>query len=391
MAADAPARTVLYVNHTSHVGGGEHSLLTLVAGLPPSVRPVIACPPGELARASAAQGVVVERVPGTDSSLRLHPWHTPRGVVEIGRAALAVRRLADGVGADLVHANSIRAGIAASLAARAGGRPAIVHVRDCVPPSTTARLARWLIARGAAAVIANSAYTARAFGVPGARPVHSPVDLARFDPARMGGARPRTALGLSPDDVVLAVVGQITPWKGQIDAIRALGVLRARRPSLRLLIVGAPKFVERATRHDNRAYLRELHALVARERLEQYVRFLGERADIPEVLAACDVVLAPSWEEPFGRSIVEAMAMGVPVVATSAGGPAEIVRDGVDGLLVPPRRPERWAEAIERLAISPAARAEMGRQARSRAVERFGVPAHVAAMLAVYDAVLAAG
>jgi glycosyltransferase involved in cell wall biosynthesis len=81
----------------------------------------------------------------------------------------------------------------------------------------------------------------------------------------------------------------------------------------------------------------------------------------------------------------------VPVVATSAGGPAEIVRDGVDGLLVPPRRPERWAEAIERLAVSPAARAEMGRQARSRAVERFGVPAHVAAMLAVYDAVLAAG
>jgi L-malate glycosyltransferase len=389
--ADAPARTVLYVNHTSRMAGGERSLLTLVAGLPPTVRPVIACPPGELAQQAAAQGVVVERVPGTDSSLRLHPWHTPRGVAEMGRAALAVRRLARRVGADLVHANSIRAGIAASLAARAGGPPAIVHVRDCVPPSTTTRLARALIARGAAAVVANSAYTGNAFGILGTRPVHSPVDLSRFDPAKVDGARSRTALGLSPDDIVLAVVAQITPWKGQIDAIRALARLRAAWPSMRLLIVGSPTFVERATRYDNRAYLRELHGLVAREQLEPHVRFLGDRDDVPEVLATCDVLLAPSWEEPFGRSIVEAMAMGVPVVATSVGGPAEIIRDGVDGLLVPPRRPERWAEAVERLVVSPATRREMGREARSRTVERFGVPEHVASVLAVYDAVVGGG
>jgi glycosyltransferase involved in cell wall biosynthesis len=173
---------------------------------------------------------------------------------------------------------------------------------------------------------------------------------------------------------VLAVVGQITPWKGQIDALRALAEIRSRWPSLRLLIVGAPKFVERATRYDNRAYLRELHALVVRERLEPQVRFLGERADIPEVLAACDVVLAPSWEEPFGRSIVEAMAMGVPIASTDVGGVREILPSSYRDRLANRDRPLELANAVNELLSDREAAQELAAEGL-RWVRRFDASA----------------
>src|SRR5207302_5178465 len=113
-------------------------------------------------------------------------------------------------------------------------------------------------------------------------------------------------------------------------AIRVAGELSGTGQPVRLLVVGSPKFTSGATRLDNRAYLDELHRLVAELGLDDTVLFLGEREDVPEILAATDLVLVPSWEEPFGRAIVETMAMGVPVIATSIGGPAEIISDGVD-------------------------------------------------------------
>jgi glycosyltransferase involved in cell wall biosynthesis len=111
---------------------------------------------------------------------------------------------------------------------------------------------------------------------------------------------------------------------------------------------------------------------------------MGERDDVPAVLRAVDLLLVPSWEEPFGRSVVEAMAMRVPVVATSVGGPAEIVRAGVDGLLLEPRRPKRWAEAIEPFLDEPDRLAPMGASGRARALERFSLSAHVEAVVAAY-------
>src|SRR5262249_27766098 len=99
-------------------------------------------------------------------------------------------------------------------------------------------------------------------------------------------------------------------------------------------------------------------------------------------------VLVPSWEEPFGRSIVEAMAAATAVAATAVGGPAEIVEDGRTGLLLGPRRPDLWAEALGELLAQPARLAEVGRLRRVQARRRFGVERHVAAVRAVYEAVL---
>lgn len=383
---------VLYLNHTGQMSGGEQSLITLLARLPHDVSATVACPPGPLAKAAGNLGVPTVRVPGMEGSLKLHPWHTGRGLFDIGRATLSVRRLATKLGADLVHANSIRAGLVAAFAASAGGPPAVVHIRDCLPPGRLSSLTLKEIGKRASVVLSNSHYTKASFtrvcpNVP-TRVVHSPVDLERFDPATIEPSVARARLDLGPSTFVLALIAQITPWKGQDDAIRILGHLKSRERDLRLLLVGSPKFISRAARYDNRTYALALERLTVSLGLRDDVMFLGERDDIPEILRAVDVLLVPSWEEPFGRTIIEAMAMGVPVVATEVGGPSEIVDAGRNGLLLPPRAPERWAASIASLIGDPVMRAGMSGKARQRVAAQFGVEAHVERVLAVYEEAL---
>ena len=104
---------------------------------------------------------------------------------------------------------------------------------------------------------------------------------------------------------------------------------------------------------------------------------------MPSVLAATDVLLVPSWREAFGRVVIEGMAMGVPVVATEVGGPAEVVRPEVDGLLLPPRDPQRWGSALAPLVADAELRARMGAAGRERAAD-FTVARHVDQVLDAY-------
>ena len=385
---------VLYVNHTGLIGGGERSLLGLLESLPAEVEPTLAGPPGPLHERAARIGTRTATVAGTAGSLRLHPVHTPVALAAMAATAGGVMRAAHSWQADLLHANSIRAGMIAEPVARALKRPLVLHVRDCLPPSAlTARLQASLALR-AGAVIAISDHVAKAFDPDGIaarlRIIDNPFDLAKFDAARVDRFAARNTLGITDDDKVLALVGQITPWKGQEEAIRALARVREEHPTAILLLVGEAKFIARATRYDNRAYLRRLHELTAQLGLGEAVRFLGEREDVPEILRACDVALLPSWEEPFGRAAVEAMAMGAPVVATAIGGPPEIITDGVDGTLVQPRDPARLAFAVDGLLRDPQRRQALGAAGRKSVKERFGEDRHASSVTALYREVLSA-
>jgi glycosyltransferase involved in cell wall biosynthesis len=101
------------------------------------------------------------------------------------------------------------------------------------------------------------------------------------------------------------------------------------------------------------------------------------------------VLLVPSWREAFGRVAVEGMAMGVPVIVTAVGGPAEVVRDGIDGRVLPPKSPERWAEAVIELLRDSSRREAMGQAGRERAAKLADPDAHAAAIQAVYRSVAA--
>jgi L-malate glycosyltransferase len=307
------------------------------------------------------------------------------------RSALTIRRIAGRTGADIVHANSSRAGLCAVLARRLGAPPTIVHIRDCLPAGPVSAVTRALITRGAAMVIANSGYTAESFDNRGdgrILAIHNPVDVDRYSAGRVDRDRTRADLGLKPDEPVLGVIGQLTPWKGQDTAVRALATVRVAEPKAKLLVVGEARFVSDATRFDNMAYVQSLEELTDQLQLRDAVRFLGHRDDVPDLLAAFDVALLPSWEEPFGRVIVEAMAAGTPVIATAVGGPPEIIEDGLNGLLVPPREPELWADAVTSVIEDQDLRRRMVDEGE-RTAGRFATQRHVEQVVEVYRQVLA--
>jgi len=379
---------VLYLNHTAAVSGAERSLLDLLGALPTHVSPVVASPGGELARLVRAAAVDHELVLGTAGSLSLHWRRTPRAGAEILTTALQVRRLVGHHRPDLVHANSIRAGIIAGLARSRTGPPLVTHVRDVLPDRPVSRASLRLVGARSDALVANSRFTSDRNRLPErcglVEVLHSPVDLARFDPGRVDRAASRASLGIVSSDLVLGVVGQITPWKGQLEAIETLGALTARGLSVRLLVAGSTTFVDEATRYDNRAYLDRLERRAEELGLRERVHILGQREDVPEVMAAMDILLVPSWEEPMGRTVLEGMAMERPVIATSVGGPAELLIDGVHGRLLPPRDSSAWAEAIEQIAGRNDRGAGLGRSARARVASEFGLKAHVQRLLELY-------
>jgi glycosyltransferase involved in cell wall biosynthesis len=381
---------VLFLNQTGEMSGAERALLDFLEGRPAGVEAVMACPSaGPLAGRVREVGVPVTVVPEVRLSFRLHPWRTGRGLAELTHSAVEFVRLARRQGVDLVHANSSRAGLVAALAASLGAPPVLVHLHDCLPQSSAGRLTRRLIGAAAEVVVVNSTYTADSFGGSGSkariRMVHNAVDAERFKPDGISRRQARSRLGLGAGGPVLGMVAQLTPWKGQDDAIKILAGLRRRRPEAQLLLVGSAQFTAGFARLDNVAFERSLRAAVAQLGLEGAVHFLGHRSDMPEILRALDLLILPSLEEPFGICLLEAMSMRVPVVATSVGGPTEIVTDGVDGFLLPPRQPELWAGRIDGLLGRPEVLSAVGRKARLRAQSRFTRSLYVEGMLAAYS------
>jgi glycosyltransferase involved in cell wall biosynthesis len=271
----------------------------------------------------------------------------------------------------------------------AGVSPAIVFARDALPPSRVASASQRFVARRVACIVANSRFTAARFaaaaGCPAPTIIHPPVDLQRFSADGVDRSASRIRLGLSDDEApVIGVVAQLTPWKGQLDAIEALEVVRVRHARATLLLAGAVKFGGPRTRFDNHAYEEALRRRAVDLGVGDSVRFLGEHADVRDILAALDLLFVPSWEEPFGRSLAEGMAFGLPAIATTIGGPAELVTDGVDGVLLPPRSPELWGETAAGLLADPARAASLGAAAARTARASFGVERHVADVLAMY-------
>jgi glycosyltransferase involved in cell wall biosynthesis len=378
---------ILFANHTGSRSGAENAMLRLLEALPEEHPRAVACPPeGGLKAELERRGIEQFDFTGTEVSLNLHPVQTSRGLARLLHSAVALRATARGYGADVVHANSVRAGLIAGLARRLGGPPVVVQCHDHLPRSRVGLMIRRAVAVTADAVVAVSTQTANEFNHglrhPKAQCVYISVDQARFSPAARGSAgRIRTELGLSPETRLLAEVAQITPWKGQDTAIRALPGVREHFDA-HLLIVGDVEFSSQ--RYDNVGFRRSLDDLVRELGLEGAVHFVGHRDDVPELIGALDVLLLPSWDEPFGLVVAEAMAVGTPVVVTDRGGVRDYVVDGRNGRLLPPREPERWSAALVELLGDPEALERISRES-VRTAAQFNDERYCGDMLAVYE------
>ena len=172
------------------------------------------------------------------------------------------------------------------------------------------------------------------------------------EPAR---AAVRRELGLGGHFPVIFSAAEFRPEKRQEDLVRAMALLLPEFPSALLVLAGSGGRLE------------SVRGIAKDIGLEERVRFLGERGDIPALLSVSDIYSFPSDEEPFGLAPVEAMAAGVPVVASRTGGLIEIMEDGKNGILVPPRDTKAIACALEALAKDETLRKSLSEAGRARA------------------------
>ncbi len=186
----------------------------------------------------------------------------------------------------------------------------------------------------------------------------------------------RARLGIAPDAFVMAIVANLIGYKGHDDLLTALELVHERLPTgWRLVVAGEDRDAAAAIR-----------ARAAVGPLAGHVAFVGRQDPPTDIFAAADLVVSASHEEGFSNAVLEAMAAGLPCVVTDVGGNPEAVRDGIDGLVVPPRAPDALAAALIRMALDATARDVMGAAAAARVQERFSVERCVSAYRRVYRA-----
>lgn len=212
--------------------------------------------------------------------------------------------------------------------------------------------------------------------------VHSPFDTEHGEIDR---AACRAALlqefGLPPDVAVVGFFGNLVPRKRPQLFIEAIAALREQAPELKVL---APLF------GPDRGYLDGLRARAEAQGVSDRVAFMGFRYPPERWLAACDILMVPAVQEPFGRTLIEAMLLGTLVIATDSGGNPEAIRHGANGYLVPPENAAALAEQTRAALHDPEGSAALAARARTEAVARFGLRRHAAAVMAIYDRLLGA-
>jgi glycosyltransferase involved in cell wall biosynthesis len=371
---------VLVVDHSAAVWGAERSLLDLAPLLRArGIELSLASPPGVLARAWAEAGLPhlpcppparggLRRADG--SGRRLPAPELARVAAGVGGAAVRLARQARGF--DVVQSHSLWANVEVVLAGRLARRPTVLDLHDLVRPGLGRRLLRWA-ARSADGVVAVSRAVAECAGAPAVpiTVVHRGVDLDRFVPGPADPAVRRQLAG-DAEAPLVGILGRVDAEKGIATVARAVQALDAAR----LAVVGAPHATGDA---EAAAMQREVTAL-----LGDRVRFLPPRDDVASAMRALDVLVNASTAEPMGRTVLEAQACGVPVVATAAGGIPEILEDGEAGVLVPPGDWQAMSSALGRLLADPELRRRMGAAGRRRMEEAHDWPSRADALAALY-------
>jgi glycosyltransferase involved in cell wall biosynthesis len=281
---------------------------------------------------------------------------------------------------DVVHCHGVAATVHAGLAARLARKPVIVTVHGRSAFGVRSGVMGLKLIKGVGGkVVAVSEplrqELASECGIdPGAiTTIHNGIDPEEYVVSVERSAALRRAMGLD-GCIVIGTVGNLRNEKGQRFLIEAMPEIVKRFPNTRLLIVGA----------DGAGILGELTGLAERLGLGGHIRFLGQRRDIPELLAMFDIVVQPSLTEGISIAILEAMAAGRPMVATNVGGNPTLIIDGENGILVPPSNPGRLAEAVSALIADTAGRDSMSRAAGQRVRNVFSIGACVSGYERLY-------
>lgn len=375
---------LVHVVHRFDTGGMENGLVNLVNRLPPDRFRHTIVPLTEAGRMATRL---------TNPEVAIRPLRLQPGPLAL--ALPKVWRLFRDLGPSIVHTRNVGT-LETQFAALLAGVPVRIHgehgweVHDLVGSSTsllhTRRLLRRLVHAQVALSTPTFAYLRDRVGVPVTQlhAICNGVDTRRFHPRESAHLARSTADGPAPNPIVVGYVGRLADVKNPLLLITAFERLHSRLSAdddslaerLRLRMIGDGPLAD------------TLRERVGQSAAHEAIEVVGNRDDIARCMRALDVYVLPSLAEGISNTLLEAMASGLPCIATSVGGNGELVENGICGTLVAANDVHALAEAIARYARDERLRAVHGAQARARALERFGIDRMVAEYDALYTNLL---
>jgi glycosyltransferase involved in cell wall biosynthesis len=364
---------LLQICSASELGGGEVHVADLV-------------------RALASRGHAVYLAVRPDSPLRaplagvIASWHEMglRNSLDL-QSARSIAELIKLHGIEIVHAHMGRDYLVAALACRQAQRAKLVLTRHHYLPLKRNALYKWMLGDVAAVIavsdsVRDSIIERLALPAERVRTIPNWIDPERFQSIQRDVAR---ALFRVRANLVVACIGQITPAKGQEEFVRAASRVAQMRSDVEFLIVGEEN-------QDEKPFTSELMRLAESLGLDSRLRFLGHVRHIPELLAACDVVVVPSWDEGFSLVTIEAMAARRPVLASNVGGITNIIKDNSTGIMFPARDVHALSSKLMWMLSDPPLRERLSVQGQRDVYTRFGREQIIDQIEAVYFEVLGA-
>ena len=369
---------ILYVHGIEAIGGAERDLIALLKTLDRHKwEPHVVCPgTGPFREQLHAIAVPTH-------ALSLPPWRKPLTLFQRRSAVERLGALVNQLDPAMIHVNDIWwvPHTVMALASRMFNPvPIVAHVRQEIEP---AKVRRYWLDR-VEAVIAISRQIEQSLIAGGvsarkARTIYSGIDLSKRQSTHDGRAI-RQMIGLPDGAALLGTVANLFPRKGYEVMLRALPTIIHAVPTVHYIIVG----------NDDNDYANRLKQLAHELKIAERVHIVGFQDPVQPFLASLDLYVHPALMEGFGIAVVEAMAMGKAVVATTTGGLPEVVAQGETGLLVPPGDVESLAATVVSLLQDRVRREQMGLCGRTRAHERFSLDASVMQMEQLYGEVLGA-
>lgn len=370
------------------VGGSHISAVKLIKGLDPcEFRPLVVLHRAEAPTIELLQseGIAFERAPTTECFDPAGPDKL-RQLAAVPRLTLMLERFLRQRNVRIVHTNDGPMHATWAMPARLAGAKLLWHHRGNPRAAGLRFLAPWLANR----VVSVSRFASPLPGLISASNrnsvVHSPFDTSiaeaatldeRAEAAAMAPWVEMAQLGLPPGARLLGFFGHLIDRKRPIQFVETVAAITARCPSMP---VAGLMFGEALEPGLDVAVMERARQLGVEDR----IRLMGFRTPPEPWLDACDVLVVTAVDEPYGRTLVEAMLLGTPVVAAASGGNIEAIRHGETGVLVPADRPEAFANAIIALLEEPMAAAALAATARTEALARYGIAGHVQSISDIY-------
>lgn len=356
--------------------GSEKSLLCLVKNVNRNLfEPIIVTPEGPLA----------ERISRVDIEVftkKLNMLKT-KNLLPYLKTVYYLYRLIKKKKINLIHANNIICNQYGVIAAKLAGKPIICHVRNIM---NSKRAFSRMFLKYADVLIANSRATYKWYknymrNGQKSYIIHNAVDVMDYSVPTDNKKDFLRKHNIKEGSFLIGVVASIEFNKAQHVYLRAFERLAKKHHNIKTLIVGDTSF-------PNIYYLKYVRNFIDEKNLKEKVIFTGFIKEMSDLYNAIDLLVLPSFQEPFGRVLIEAMAIGKPVVATKSGGPCEVVEDGVTGFLVSPGSHSDLASAMDKIISDKKLACKFGEKGKVKVKKLFNIEGHVRKVEEIYSDLL---